>query len=213
MSGSASPAGPSFERDAYHKNYSESTLNSIQNYPRGDHERAVNYPIKWFLEEFEAHAWDLVLKEVPVVDGKAPVSREEGDDLVDADVGFIDLDNRRLKVYQMKPSNTYLGAAEGQTEAVDEFFQGLKDEVDGFGWDYLGESQSATNIPEEEANPPYFRDGYVYGPPGARERAMDSGDYSLLDEYVFGGNIRPVEDNLINFIGGSGMDDLVGEEL
>lgn len=212
MSGSAASNGPEFERHAYH-DYSDATLSRISDYRGGDHERAVNYPIKWFMEEFDRHAWDLVLKEVPVVRSDEAVPREIGEDLVDADVGFIDLDSDRIKIYQMKRSNSHLDEASGQSSDTEEFFKHLKDEVDGFDWDYFGEPESATNIPEEDANPPPFEGGHIYGPPEAREKTRNSEEYRMLNDYVFGGYISLEEENILDIIGNADMDDLVGEDL
>lgn len=213
MPGSSSTSGPRFQKHAYH-DYPDSLKSSLEMYGGGDHERAVNYPVKWFLENFDEHAWDLVLREVPVVHTEitAPPG-EAGNDLVDADVGFVDLDGKRLKAYQMKRSNSYIPHGEGQNSDTEDFFEALRGEVDDFDWDYLGHTEAATNIPQGESWPPEFRGEYVYGPPEARQRARESDDYNGLNEYVFDGMIEPVDENMIDILGASEMDELVNEEI
>ncbi|MFB6190357.1 MAG: hypothetical protein ABEJ91_02185 [Candidatus Nanohaloarchaea archaeon] len=213
MSGSSSQAGPAFQEHAYH-DYPDSLKARLEMYDGRDHERAVNYPVEWFLENFDDHAWDLVLKEVPVVHTGVTASDDEiGNDLVDVDVGFVDLDAGRIKAYQMKRSNTYMPHAEGQDRDTEEFFDKLRETLEGFGWDYLGQTEAATNIPQEEARPAEFRSGYVYGPPEARQRARESYEYENLNEYVFDGRIELVDENLLDILGTAELDDLVGGEI
>lgn len=210
MSGSASSGGP-FEDD---------TLRSEPipgNYPGGNREeghiRALNHGVKWFLENYDEHGYDIVVKETKHVNTpvSSPGSADMWEDKGDVDLAFIDLDGRKedFRAYEVKQDAYYEVKGENQNSNLGDSFDNCRDELEDFSWDMVATVELASNIPEDEKYPPLFRGGNIYGPEEALEKARNSERYRLLDQHVFDGSIRPAEENLLEPAGPVMMEDIL----
>lgn len=209
MSGSASSGGPF--KDSVSPDDSFDSTYPGRGREDGDHARALNYGVKWFLENYENHGYDIVIKEADYVN--TPVSSPGSDDMWenigDVDLGFIDLDNMDLRVYQIKQDSYYRVAGEGQNGDLSESFSNCSERLDDFSWYMVATVKLAKSVPEEEEFPPFFRGGNIYGPEEALEKARESENYRLLNRHVFDGNIDPTDENLLEPGSPATMEDIL----
>lgn len=158
------------------------------------HDRFLDSVTEQTLHEFDDYSIDAVLREIPFyterelpdTEVRLPINRRKTRvEVSDIDLGIVDLENRVIGVYEVKPEVAEKPTARRQLEDFADQMERVND-IYGTDWRVTGHVVNADHLNEPYLSPQWYDSG-IYGTRDSLRDVFTERDFVVVEKEIFPG--------------------------